>query len=94
MMIEELTGFPKESQRITILDVTGGNGVSINQKDNIRLVRKNSVANTTLLEGRVGPGGLPAKNPTHSGDYYEVHMSDSIGVEITDPSVTGELIKA
>lgn len=92
--IDPLTGFPKESQRITILDVTGGNGVSINQKDNIRLVRKNSVANTTLLEGRVGPGGLPAKNPTHSGDYYEVHMSDSIGVEITDPSVTGELIKA
>lgn len=92
--IDPLTGYPLESQRITILDVTGGNGQSINTKDNIRLVRKNKVQGTTIIEGRVGPGGTIAKNPTHSGDYYEVHISDSVGVEIVDPTVTGELIKA
>ena len=91
--IDPLTGVPLQSQRITILDVTGGNGQSINTKDNICLVRKNGVAGTTIIDGRVGPGGQISKNPKHSGDYYEVHISDSIGVEIKDPTVTGELIK-
>lgn len=91
--IDPLTGVPLQSQRITILDVTGGNGMSINPKDNIRLVRKNKVHGVTIIEGRVGPGGQISKNPKHSGDYYEVHISDSIGIEVTDPSVTGELIK-
>lgn len=92
--IDPLTGYPLESQRITILDVTGGNGMSINQKDNICLVRKNKVYGTTIVEGRVGPGGNISKNPTHAGDYYRVDISDSIGVEIKDPTVTGELIKS
>lgn len=91
--IDPLTGIPLESQRITILDVTGGNGQSINTKDNIRLVRKNKVYSTTIVEGRVGPGGIPSKNPSHSGDYYRVDISDSVGIEITDPTVTGELVK-
>ena len=92
--IDPLTGIPLQSQRITILDVTGGNGQSINSKDNITLVRKNKVHATTIIEGRVGPGGVQAKNPSHSGDYYEVHISDSIGVEIKDPTTMGELIKS
>lgn len=92
--VDPLTGIPIESQRITILDVTGGNGASINTKDNIKLVRKNKVQGTTIIEGRVGPGGTISKNPTHSGDYYSVHYSDSVGIEIEDPTVTGELIKA
>ena len=91
--IDPLTGYPLESQRITILDVTGGNGQSINKKDNIVLVRKNKVYGTTIVEGRYGPGGMISKNPKHSGDYYRVDISDSIGVEIKDPTVTGELIK-
>lgn len=91
--IDPLTGYPLESQRITILDVTGGNGQSINKKDNIKLVRKNKVYGTTIVEGRYGPGGVISKNPKHSGDYYRVDISDSIGVEITDPTVTGELVK-
>lgn len=92
--IDPLTGFPLESSRITIVDVTGGNGQSINAKDNIRLVRKNKVHGTTVIEGRVGPGGEISKNPKHSGDYYRVDISDSIGIEVMDPTVTGELIKA
>lgn len=93
--LDPLTGIPLRSQRITILDVTGGNGESINPKDNIRLVRKNKVAGTTIVQGRVGPGGITTgNNAAHSGDYYRVDISDSIGVQITDPTVTGELIKS
>lgn len=92
--IDPLTGYPLESQRITILDVTGGNGQSISTNDNIHLVRKNKVYGTTIIEGRYGPGGVLSKNAKHSGDYYEVHISDSIGVQITDPTVTGELVKS
>lgn len=92
--IDPLTGYPLQSQRITILDVTGGNGQSINKKDNICLVRKNKVFGTTIIEGRVGVGGGISKNPTHSGDHYRVDISDSIGVEIKDPTVTGELVKS
>lgn len=91
--IDPLTGIPLQSQRITILDVTGGNGQSINQKDNICLVRKNKVFGTTVIDGRVGPGGEISKNPKHAGDYYEVHMSDSIGIEVKDSTTCGELIK-
>jgi len=93
--IDPLTGFPLESQRITILDVTGGGGESIGTRDNIKLVRKNKVYGTTIVEGRVGPGGVSTGNKAkHSGDYYRVDISDSVGVEITDPTVTGELIKS
>jgi hypothetical protein len=91
--IDPLTGVPLQSQRITILDVTGGNGDSLS-KDNIKLVRKNKVYGSTRILGRVGPGGVSTGDrATHSGDYYEVHISDSIGVEITDSTVTGELVK-
>lgn len=90
--IDPLTGYPLESQRITILDVTGGNGESVS-KDNIFLVKKNKVYGRTIIEGRVGPGGVTKTNAAHAGDYYEVHISDSVGVQVTDPTVTGELIK-
>ena len=91
--IDPLTGIPLQSQRVTILDVTGGNGDSLS-KNNICLVRKNKVYGSTRILGRVGPGGVSTGDrATHSGDYYEVHISDSIGIEITDPTVTGELVK-
>jgi len=91
--IDPLTGVPLQSQRVTILDVTGGNGDSLS-KDNIKLVRKNKVYGSTRTLGRVGPGGVSTGDrATHSGDYYEVHISDSIGIEITDSTVTGELVK-
>jgi len=91
--IDPLNGYPLESQRITFLDITGGNGQSISNSANICLVRKNKVAGTTVLDGRIGPGGTISTNPKHSGDWYRVDISDSIGVEIADPTVTGELIK-
>ncbi len=92
--IDPLTGVPLQSQRITILDVTGGSGDALS-KDNIKLVRKNKVYGVNHILGRVGPGGVnTGDKATHSGDYFEVHFSDSIGVQITDPTVTGELIKS
>jgi hypothetical protein len=92
--IDPLTGVPLQSQRVTILDVTGGSGDSL-AKDNICLVRKNKVYGSTRILGRVGPGGVSTGDrATHSGDYYEVHISDSIGVQITDSTVTGELVKS
>ena len=91
--IDPLTGVPLQSQRVTILDVTGGSGDSLS-KDNICLVRKNKVFGSTRILGRVGPGGVSTGDrATHSGDYYEVHISDSIGIQITDSTVTGELVK-
>lgn len=91
--IDPLTGVPLQSQRVTILDVTGGNGDSLS-KDNICLVRKNKVYGVTHILGRVGPGGASTGDrATHPGDYYECHFSDSIGVQITDSTVTGELVK-
>ena len=92
--IDPLTGYPLQSQRITILDITGGNGQSINKKNNISLMKKRNVYGVTIVEGRYGPGGVISKNPKHSGDYYRVDISDSIGIKIKDPTVTGELIKA
>lgn len=91
--IDPLTGAPLESQRLTILDIRGGDGKSISS-DNIKLVRKNKLFGRTLIEGRYGPGGTISNHAKHAGDFYEVHMSDSIGVQITDPTITGELIKA
>lgn len=91
--INPLTGLPLQSGRITILDVTGGNGQSINAKDNICIVRKNKVYGSTIVEGRVGPGGIISKNPTHSGDFYRVDISDSVGCQVADPTGTGELIE-
>lgn len=92
--VDEVSGVPRESQRITILDVTGGAaGSKYGSMNNIRLVRKRGVAGTTLIEGRVGPGGSISQNPKHPRDSYTIHISDSIGIEVTDPSLTGELIK-
>lgn len=92
--IDQTTGIPKESMRITILDITGGAAArKYGSSGNIRLVRKRGVAGTTLIEGRVGPGGQISKNAKHPGDYYTMHISDSAGIEVVDPSLTGELIK-
>lgn len=88
--MDPTTGLPLESSRITILDVTGGkSGLA---SDNIKIVRKNGVAKRTIVPGRIAPGGTP-KYSAHSGDYYRIDYSDSIGIQVTDPTITGELIK-
>ena len=91
--INPLTGKPLESGRITVFDVTGGNGSSLTKDQNIRIVKKNKVFANTIIYGRVGPGGVIPKYSSHSGDYYEVHLSDSISAKIIDPTLTGELVQ-
>ena len=82
-------GIPKESQRITILDITGKGTMG----NNVKIMKKNKVAGTTVIEGRYDLSGNISKNPKHRGDYSEVHISDSMGIKVIDPSLTGELIK-
>lgn len=83
------TGQPLESQRITILDVTGRG----DKNNNVVIMRKNKVQGTTVIEGRHDLMGNISKDAKHAGDYSEVHYSDSIGIKLIDPSLTGELVK-
>jgi len=86
--IDESTGFPKESQRFTFLDFAN-EGV----KNNIKLVRKKDSRTLTYVEGNFGPyGPNSGKSSAHAGDYYEMHVGEVMGVQMTDPTKCGELI--
>lgn len=86
--IDEVTGFPVESQRITFLDFSGEAG-----KSNIKLVNKKDGFAFGYVEGLYGPYG-PSKGGkmAHSGSYYEMHVEKSCGVHIHDITKCGELI--
>ena len=86
--IDEITGFPVESQRITFLDFSGkGKG------SNIKLMNKKDGFAFTYVEGLYGPYG-PKNGGTsaHSGSYYEMHVEKSCGVHVEDVTKCGELI--
>lgn len=87
--IDEVSGYPVESQRITFLDFSGENSKS----SNIKLMKKKDSESFTYIEGTVGPYG-PKKggSSAHSGDYYEMHVGKSCGVHIHDITKCGELI--
>jgi hypothetical protein len=86
--IDPLTGFPKESQRITFLDLSGQGNSS-----NIKLVKRKDSFTFGYVEGMFGPYG-PKKGGTaaHAGDYYEMHVGKVCGVQIDDITKCGELI--
>lgn len=86
--IDEVTGFPIESQRITFLDFNGEGGDS-----NIKMVNKKDGFAFTYVEGLYSPYG-PKKggSSAHSGSYYEIHVEKSFGVQVTDITRCGELI--
>lgn len=86
--INPLTGFPYESGRITILDISG-EGTS----SNVRLKRLKNAQKVAYREGTTGPYG-PAKNRSaaHLGDYYEFLVEDSVGSHIDDVTRCAELI--
>ena len=88
--IDESTGFPKESQRITFLDFSG-KGL----EKNIKLVKKKDSNFLTYVNGNFGPYG-PNKggSSAHAGDYYEMHVGEVRGIQMTDPTKCGELILA
>jgi hypothetical protein len=85
--IDPVTGYPKESQRITFLDFspeTSGNIVLVNKKNSFKL---------GYVMGLQSPYG-PTQNKAmaHSGDYYEMHVQKQCGIHIDDVTRCGELI--
>lgn len=86
--IDELTGFPVESQRITFLDFSGEAN-----KSNIKIMNKKDGMAFTYVEGMYGPyGPKNGGSSAHSGSYYEMHVEKSCGVHIHDVTRCGELI--
>lgn len=87
--IDEVTGYPVESQRITFLDFSAESGKS----SNIKLMKKKGAETFNYVCGAVGPYG-PSKGhySAHNGDYYEMTVGKSCGVHIHDITKCGELI--
>lgn len=85
--IDPVTGFPKESQRITFLDFSNSS------EGNIKLVNKKNSFKLGYVAGLQTPYGVTNnKLMSHSGDYYEMHVQKQCGVQIDDISRCGELI--
>ena len=86
----DYNGIPVESQRITILDVTGQG----HNKSNIVIMKKKKVAGTVLVEGAVKIDGTPnTKDAKHMGNYVDGSVMDSIGIKVIDPTITMDLVK-
>ena len=86
--IDELTGFPVESQRITFLDFSGENS-----KSNVKIMNKKDGFAFTYVEGLYGPyGPKNGGSSAHSGSYYEMHVEKSCGIHVEDVTKCGELI--
>jgi len=85
--IDPVTGYPKESQRITFLDFSNSS------EGNIKLVNKIDSFKLGYVSGMQTPYGVANKSMmSHSGDYYEMHVQKQCGVQIDDISRCGELI--
>lgn len=90
--IDPVSGYPKESQRITFLDFSNQDGAN----SNIKLVNKANSFKLGYVAGLTTPYGPVTGNKlmSHSGDYYEMHVQKQCGVHIEDVSRCGELILA
>jgi hypothetical protein len=86
--IDPVTGFPKESQRITFLDFSGKGAES-----NITLMNKTNIFKLGYVHGLQTPYGPVNKGAmAHSGDYYEMHVQKQSGIHIEDVTKCGMLI--
>jgi len=86
--IDPITGYPTESQRITFLDFSNGQG-----GNNIVLMNKANSFKLGYVAGLTTPfGNVNNKLMSHSGDYYEMHVQKQCGVHIEDVTRCGELI--
>jgi hypothetical protein len=86
--IDEVSGFPIESQRITFLDFSGES-----KNSNIKIMNKKDGFAFTYVEGMYGPyGPKNGGSSAHSGSYYEMHVEKSCGIHIHDITKCGELI--
>lgn len=88
--IDEVTGFPVESQRITFLDFSGQDRMN----SNIKIMNKKDGFAFAYVEGLYGPSGpkTNGQSAAHAGSYYEMHVEKSTGVHIEDITKCGELI--
>lgn len=86
--IDPVTGFPVESMRFTFLDFSGENGST-----NLNLMKKANSFASWYVAGGYGPFG-PTKSgmAAHSGEYYEMHVSETFGLHLEDVTRCGELI--
>ncbi len=86
--IDELTGFPIESQRITFLDFSGEGASS-----NVKIMNKKNGYKLGYVGGLSNPYG-PNKGGlmSHSGNYYEMHVEKQVGLHVEDVTRCGELI--
>ncbi len=86
--VDELTGYPVESQRISFFDFAGANS----KESNVKLVNKKDGFAFGYVEGLYGPYG-PKKggNAAHAGAFYEMHVDKTFGVQIDDVTSCGEL---
>lgn len=86
--IDDVTGYPTESQRITFMDFSGQG-----KDSNCRLVNKNKSYKLGYVAGLTNPyGPNDGKLMSHSGNYYEMHVEKQCGVHIEDISRCGEMI--
>jgi len=86
--IDEVTGFPKESMRITFLDFSGEGASS-----NIRIINKMNGYKLGYVAGLVSPYGPNQGNlMSHSGNWYEMHVEKQCGLHVEDITKCGELI--
>ncbi len=90
--IDEITGKPVESMRMTFLDFSGDAG-----KSNIKVTKKKGGDFFNYVCGNYGPYGpaSPAAKfgmSAHAGDYYEMHIGCHEGIHIEDVTKCGELI--
>lgn len=86
--IDPVTGYPVESMRFTFIDFAGGDGGS-----NLAIMKKANSFSNWYVAGGYGPFG-PNKSgmAAHSGEYYEMHVSETFGLHLEDPTRCGELI--
>jgi len=85
------TGYPTESQRFTFLNLGLGDGMT---SDNIMYVERKDSESFGYMCGTYTPygpnkGNMPMSYP---GDYFDVYRTKQLGIQLTDPKLTGELI--
>lgn len=86
--MDDLSGFPLESQRITFMDFSGEG-----KSSNVRIVNKNKSYKLGYVAGLTNPyGPNDGKLMSHSGNYYEMHVEKQCGIHFEDVSRCGELI--
>ena len=86
--IDPITGKPANSMRMTFMDFSG-DGVG----KNVILQEKTGGFAFGYYEGLYGPLGPNTKGKVaHEGNWYAMIINDILGVQITDPTRTGEII--